>query len=138
MREDELVEKQFWKVENRLEADYADLRAVIKELKERQCHDEWTICGLMTRMEGMEARMRFLEAQITAVVSTPMMDSPREEHGGEAGDQRTLGSPSGMGSFSSLHLNGAQLDAFEALGRNWEFLNQGEFATGGDCTPAVP
>jgi len=77
VREDELVEKQFRKVENRLEADYANLHAEIKELKERQCHDEWTIGG-----------------------------------------QRMLESPSGMGSFSSLHLNGAQLDAFEALGRN--------------------
>jgi len=82
--------------------------------------------------------MRFLEAQIAAVVSTLMMDLSREEHGGEVGDQRMLGSPSGMGSFSPLHLNGVQLDTFEVLGRNWEFLNQGELATGGDCTPAVP
>jgi len=132
------VEKQFQKVENRLEADYTNLRAEIKELKERQRHDKWTICGLMTRMGGMEVRMRFLEAQIAAMVSTPMMDSSREEHGGEVGDQRMLGSPSEMGSFSSLHLNGAHLDALEALERNWEFLIQGELATGGDCTPAVP
>jgi len=137
-REDELVEKQFRKVENRLEADYANLRAEIKELKERQHHDKWTIGGLLARMDGMEARMAFLQAQVTAVVSTLMMDSSREEHGGEAGDQRMLESLSGMGSFSSFHLNGAQLDAFEALGRNWEFLNQGELATGGGCTPAVP
>jgi len=34
MREDELVEKQFRKVENCLEADYAGLREEIKELKE--------------------------------------------------------------------------------------------------------
>jgi len=118
--------------------DYANLRVEIKELKERQCHDEWTIGGLLACMDGMEARMAFLQAQVAAVVSTPMMDSSREEHGREAGDQRMLESPSGMGSFSSLHLNGAQLDAFEALGRNWEFLNQGELATGGGCTPAVP
>jgi len=64
--------------------------------------------------------------------------SSREEHGGEVGDQRMLGSPSGMGSFSSLHLNGAHLVALEALERNWEFLNQGELVTGGNCTPAVP
>jgi len=107
-------------------------------LKERQRHDEWTIGGLLACMDGMEARMAFLQAQVAAVVSTPMMDLPREEHRGEAGDQRMLESPSGMGSFSSLHLNGAQLDAFEVLGRNWEFLNQGELATGGRCTPAVP
>jgi len=107
-------------------------------LKERQRHDEWTIGGLLARMDGMEARMAFLQVQVTAVVSTPLMDSSREEHGGETEDQRMLESPSGMGSFSSLHLNGAQLDAFEALGRNWEFLNQGDLATGGGCTPAVP
>jgi len=64
MREDELMEKQFQKVENRLEADYTNLCAEVKELKERQCHDEWTICGLMTCMEGMEAWMRFLERRL--------------------------------------------------------------------------
>jgi len=35
-REDELVEKQFRKLENRLEVDYATLCAENKELVERQ------------------------------------------------------------------------------------------------------
>jgi len=35
-REDELVEKQFRKLENRLEADYATLHAENKELVEHQ------------------------------------------------------------------------------------------------------
>ena len=37
------MEKQFRKVENRLEVDYATLRAENKELVERQRHGEWTI-----------------------------------------------------------------------------------------------
>jgi len=36
VREDKLVEKQFCKLENHLEADYATLRAENKELVERQ------------------------------------------------------------------------------------------------------
>jgi len=51
------VEKQFRKLENRLEADYATLCAENKELVEQQRHDEWTIHGLLTRMEMMETRM---------------------------------------------------------------------------------
>jgi len=51
------VEKQFQKVENRLEVDYATLRAENKELVEWQRQDKWTIHGLLTHMEMMEARM---------------------------------------------------------------------------------
>jgi len=36
VREDELVEKHFHKLENHLEADYATLRVENKELVERQ------------------------------------------------------------------------------------------------------
>jgi len=39
-REDKLVEKQFHKLENRLEVDYATLRVENKELVERQRQDE--------------------------------------------------------------------------------------------------
>jgi len=44
------VEKQFRKLENHLEVDYATLRAENKELVECQRHDEWTIHGLLTHM----------------------------------------------------------------------------------------
>jgi len=67
VREDKLVEKQFRKLENRLEADYATLRAENKELVERQRHDKWTIHGLLTRMEMMEARMALVSVQVAAI-----------------------------------------------------------------------
>jgi len=56
------VEKQFRKLENRLEADYATLRAENKELVEWQQQDEWTIHGLMTRMEMMVLNSETSEA----------------------------------------------------------------------------
>jgi len=48
MKEDKQVEKQFWKVENRLEADYADLRSEVKELKERQRQDNLLLGRFIT------------------------------------------------------------------------------------------
>jgi len=64
MKEDEAVEKQFCKLENRLEADYANLREEVKGLKEQVRQDEWTIHGLLTRMEITEARMALLSSQV--------------------------------------------------------------------------
>ena len=96
------MEKKISKLEHQIEASHEDLQAEIKELRERQCHDKWTICGLMTCMEGMEAQMGFLQAQLAALIPTPTMDSSRKENGGEAGDEGMLRSPSGTGIFSSL------------------------------------
>jgi len=102
----------------------------VKELRERQRHDEWTICGLIARMDGMETRMMFLHAQVAAMVPTPAVDLLREENQGEVGDLMMLGPPSRMEGPSSLQLDRVQLDALEAVGRNWEFLNQEELMTG--------
>jgi len=81
------VEKQFRKVENHLEADYATLRAENKELVERQRHDEWTIHGLLTCMEMMEARMALVSAQVAAMAPPLQVDLMREEDEGGVGDQ---------------------------------------------------
>ena len=62
------MEKQFRKLENRLGADYATLRAENKELVKRQRQDEWTIHSLLARMEMMEARMALVSAQVAAIV----------------------------------------------------------------------
>jgi len=138
MREDELVEKQFRKVENRLEADYANLRAEIKELKERQRHDEWTIGGLIARMEMMETRMALVSSRVATVASPQQVDLTREEDEGGRGGPMELGSLFRQRSPSPQVFTREELDAMEAVERNWEFLNQGELATGGDYTPAVP
>jgi len=87
------VEKQFRKVENRLEADYATLRAENKELVERQHQDEWTIHSLLTRMEMMEARMALVSAQVAAMAPPLQVDLTREEDEGGVGGPIELGSP---------------------------------------------
>ena len=80
------MEKQFQKVENRLEVDYATLRAENKELVEWQ-RQEWTIHGLMTRMEMMEARMALVSAQVAAMAPPLQVDLTREEDEGGVGDR---------------------------------------------------
>jgi len=73
------VEKQFRKLENRLEADYATLHAENKELVERQRQDEWTIHSLMAHMEMMEARMALVSAHVAAMAPPLQVDLMREE-----------------------------------------------------------
>ena len=132
------MEKKIGKLEHRIEVSHENLQAEIKELRERQYHDKWTIYGLVTHMDGMEARMTFLQAQVAALVPTPAMDLSREESEGIVGDPMMSGPPEGIGSPSTLLLNEVQLDALGALGRNWEFLNQEELVISGDYTPTGP
>ena len=132
------MEKKIGKLEHRIEASHEDLRTEIKELKERQRHNKWTIGGLIACMDGMEARMAFLQAQVAALIPTPAMDLSREENEGIVGDLMMMGPSEGIGSPSSLLLNKAQLDALGALARNWEFLNQEESGISGDYTPTGP
>jgi len=82
-----LVEKQFHKLENHLEADYVTLREENKELVEQQRQDEWTIHSLMTRMEMMEARMALVSAQVAAMAPPLQVDLTREEDVGGVGDR---------------------------------------------------
>ena len=135
MKEDEAVEKQFCKLENRLEADYANLREEVKGLKEQVRQDEWTIHGLLTRMEITEARMALLSSQVAAVAPVERVDLTREEdEGGVRGP--IVGPPyryRTLSLISPLKLDEVTAGAIEALGRNWEFL--GDATTCGDYTP---
>jgi len=126
------LEKKIGKLEHRIEVSHEDLRAEIRELRERQCHDEWTIGGLIARMDGMEARMTFLQVQVAALVSIPVTNFSREGNEGIVGDPMISGPFEGIGNPPSLLLSEAQLDALGALGRNWEFLNQEEVMVSGD------
>jgi len=87
------VEKQFRKLENHLEVDYATLCAENKELVERQRQDEWTIHGLLTRMEMMEARMALISAQAAMMAPPLQADLTREEDEGGVGGPIELRSP---------------------------------------------
>jgi len=133
-----LVEKQFRKVENRLEADYATLRAEKKELVERQHQDEWTIHGLLTRMEMMEARMALVSAQVAAMAPPLLVDLTREEDEGGVRGPIELGSPYQQRSPSPQAFTREELDAVEAVGRNWEFLTSRDIFTEGVHTPTGP
>ena len=132
------MEKQFRKVENRLEADYATLRAENKELVERQRQDEWTIHGLTTRMEMMEARMALISAQVAAMAPPLQVDLTREEDEGGVGGPIELGSPYRLRSPSPRVFTREELDAVEAVGRNWEFLTSRDISTEGVHTPTGP
>jgi len=81
MKINKRVEKDYWKLENQLEADYANLCAEVKELKEHQQQDEWTIHGLVTHMEMMEARMALLSSQVASVALPQQVELMREELG---------------------------------------------------------
>jgi len=131
------VEKQFRKVENRLEADYATLHAENRELVEWQCQDEWTIHGLLTCMEMMEARMALVSAQVAAMAPPLQVDLTREEEGGGGGPIE-LGSPYRQRSPSPQMFTREELDAGEAVGRNWEFLISRDISTEGVHTPTGP
>ena len=132
------MEKKFRKVENRLEADYATLHEENKELREQQQQDKWTIHGLLTRMEMMEARMALVSSQVAVVTSPQQVDLSTEEDKGGVRGLIGFRSPFRLRSPSPQVFTREELDVMEAVERNWEFLNQGEVATGGDYTPAVP
>jgi len=66
-------------VERQGECSHEDLCVQVRELEEWGHWDEWTIFGLMTRMEQMEARVNLLQAQVMMVVSAPVVDLTREE-----------------------------------------------------------
>jgi len=132
------VEKQFRKLENRLEADYATLRAENKELVERQRQDEWTIHGLLTRIEMMEARMALVLAQVAVMAPPLQVDLTREEDEGGVGGLIELGSPYRLRSPSPQVFTREELDAVEAVGRNWEFLTSRNISTEGVHTPTGP
>jgi len=132
------VEKQFRKLENRLEVDYATLREANKELVEQQRQDEWTIHGLMTHMEMMEARMALVSAQVAAMTPPLQVDLMREEDEGGVGGPIELGSPYRLRSPSPQVFTREELDAVEAVGRNWEFLTGRDVSTEGVHTPTGP
>ena len=132
------MEKQFRKVENRLEVDYTTLREENKELREWQRQDKWTIHGLLTCMEAMEARMALVSSQVTAVVLSQQVGLSTEEDEGGVGGPIEFRSPFRLRSPFPHVFTREELDAMEVVERNWEFRNQGELATGGDYTPAVP
>jgi len=132
------VEKQFRKLENRLEADYATLRAENKELVERQRQDEWTIHSLLTRMEMMEARMALVSAQVAAMAPPLQVDLTREEDEGGIRGPIELGSSYRPRSPSPQVFTREELDAVEAVGRNWEFLTGRDVSTEGVHTPTGP
>ena len=132
------MEKQFHKLENRLEVDYATLRAENKELVERQRQDKWTIHGLLTRMEMMEARMALVSAQVTAMAPPLQVDLTREEDEGGVGGPIELGLPYRQRSPSPQVFTREELDAVEAVGRNWEFLSSRGISTEGVHTPTGP
>jgi len=138
VREDELVEKQFRKLENRLEADYTTLREENKELVERQRQDEWTIHGLLTRMEMMEARMALVSAQVAAMAPPLQVDLMREEDEGGVGGPIELGLPYRLRSPSPQEFTREEFDTVEAVGRNWEFLTGRDVSTEGVHTPTGP
>jgi len=138
MKEDEQVEKQFRKVESQLEADYADLRAEVKELEERQQQDKWTIHSLLTRLEMIEARMALVSSQVAVVALPQRVDLTREEDEGGVGGQIEFGSPFRQRSLSPQEFTREELDAVEVVGRNWEFLNVGDVSTEGVYTPTGP
>jgi len=131
------VEKQFRKLENRLEADYATLQAENKELVEWQ-RQEWTIHGLMTRMEMMEARMALVSAQVAAMAPPLQVDLTREEDEGGVGGPIELGSPYRLRSPSPQVFTREELDAVEVVERNWEFLTSRDVSTEGVHTPTGP
>jgi len=138
MKEDEAVKKQFRKLENRLEADYANLQEEVKGLKEQVCQDEWTIHGLLTHMEVMEARMALLLSQVAVVAPVERVDLTREEDEGGVGGP-IVGPPYRYRTpspISPFELDEVTAGAIEALGRNWEFL--GDAAMCGDYTPIGP
>jgi len=132
------VEKQFQKLENRLEADYATLQVENKELVERQRQDEWTIHSLLTCMEMMEARMALVSAQVAAMAPPLQVDLTREEDEGGVGGPVELGSPYRLRSPSPQVFTREELDAVEVVGRNWEFLTRRDVSTEGVHTPTGP
>jgi len=132
------VEKQFRKLENCLEADYATLWAENKELVERQRQDEWTIHSLLTRMEMMEARMALVSAQVAAMALPLQVDLTREEDEGGVGGPVELGSPYRLRSPTPQVFTREELDVVEAVGRNWEFLTGRDISTEGVHTPTGP
>jgi len=137
VREDKLVEKQFQKMENHLGVDYATLRAENKELVERQ-RQEWTIHGLMTHMEMMEARMALVSAQVAAMAPPLQVDLTRKEDEGGVGGPIELGSPYRLRSPSPQMFTREELDVVEVVERNWEFLTLRDVSTEGVHTPTGP
>jgi len=79
MKVDERNEKEFRKLENRIEADFATLKAENAGLRELVWQNGWTIHGLLTRMEVMETNMALLSAQVSAAAPPQMVDLTREE-----------------------------------------------------------
>jgi len=118
--------------------DYATLRAENKELVERQRHDEWTIHGLLTRMEMMEARMALVSAQVAAMAPPLQVDLTREEDEGGVRGPVELGLPYRPRSPSPQVFTREELDVVEVVGRNWEFLVSSDISTEGVHTPTGP
>jgi len=92
-RIEEELEKKLEQVEQQGELSHEDLCVEIKELQERGCQDKWTIFGLITCMEQMEARMNLLHAQVMMVSAAPVVNLTREEDEGGVGGLIELGSP---------------------------------------------
>jgi len=137
MKIDERVEKDRRKLENRLEVDYANLQEQNRGLQELVRQNGWTIHGLLTRMEAMEARMALLSAQVSVVAPPQQVDLTREENEGGVGGPIELGSPFLGRSPSPQQFTREELDTVEAVGRNWEFLTR-DVPTEGEYTPTGP
>jgi len=87
MKVNERKEKDIRKLENWIEADFATLKAQNDGLRELVWQNGWTIHGLLTCMEEMEANMALSSARVSAVAPPQMVDLTREE----LGDCRCLG-----------------------------------------------
>ena len=81
MKVDKRNKKEFWKLEDRIEVDFVTLEAENEGLRELVRQNGWTIYGLPTRMEVMEANMALLSARVSAVAPPQMVDLMREESG---------------------------------------------------------
>ena len=89
-------------------------------------------------MEMMEARMALISAQVAVMAPPLQVDLTREEDEGGVGGPIELGSPYRPRSPSPQVFTREELDAVEAVGRNWEFLTARDTSTEGVYTPTGP
>ena len=100
MKINKRMEKDCWKLENQIEVDFATLQEENRGLKELVWQNGWTIHGLLTHMEAMEARMALVSAQVAAMAPPQSVDLTREEDEGGVRGLLVLGSPIQLRSLS--------------------------------------
>jgi len=125
-------------ISNQWRSETRELREENAGLKDLISRNGWTIHGLLSCMEAMEARMALLSGQVSAMAPPVSVDLTREEEEGAVRGPLTLGSPFLGRSPSPQQFTREELDAVEAVGRNWEFLNNRDETTEGDYTPTGP